>query len=290
MVFRLSTTKIALVAVLLLIIGFILAPYFAGVKTISPVALNIGNIPIHWYGITMAIGILSAAFISIKIGLPAISEIDEDQFLSVCLWMIAGGIVGARLLFVALKWSLYAGNPASILQINQGGLSLHGALLGGLIALIIFAKQNKLNWLKLADVTVIGIPVGQAIGRLGNFFNQEAFGGPTNLPWKMYVAPIFRPEHLSQFNFFHPTFAYEALLNLGVFALILVSLKHYKFSGQLFLLYIAAYSLVRFFMEFFRIDSDHWGILSIAQWASLILIIGSIIWYYQLKSKQLGAI
>jgi phosphatidylglycerol:prolipoprotein diacylglycerol transferase len=285
-----SITKIALVAVLLIIIGIWLAPYFAGTKQINPIAIELGQFQIHWYGLTMAAAILVSALISIYVALPRLKTITENQLLDAMVWMIAGGLIGARLLFVILKWPEYQSDIQSIWQIGEGGLSLHGAILGGGIGLLIYCWRyyggvGRVG-LKIADIAVVGIPLGQAIGRLGNFFNQEAFGGPTNLPWKMYVAPEFRPEGLSQFSFFHPTFAYEALLNLILFWFLLSMLKRYQFSGQLFLIYVAVYSLIRLFIEFFRIDSDYWGVLSIAQWASLVFVGCAILYYYRLINKE----
>src|SRR5690606_30578793 len=121
------------------------------------------------------------------------SKISLDHISSASIWAILGGIIGARLLFVILKWSDFANSIPEIFGLQGGGLSIHGAILGGLIAVIIYSRINRLRWLNLADLLVIGIPIGQAIGRFGNFIDQEAYGGATCLPWKMYISPINSP-------------------------------------------------------------------------------------------------
>lgn len=293
MSFGLNIIKYALVASLLILLGYFLAPYFAGTSSIPAVAFQVGALEIRWYGVTMALGILASGLCSIYFVLPKTKLVTEHQLLDAMVWMILGGIVGARLLFVVLKWSDYSDNLASIGHIWEGGLSLHGAIIGGMFALIIHTRSQYGGWarvsLKISDLVAVGLPLGQAIGRFGNFFNQEAFGGPTNLPWKMYIEPALRPAGLSEFSFFHPTFAYEAILNILLFGLLASMVYRYKFSGQLFLIYTGAYSLIRFFIEYFRIDSDHLGLLSIAQWASLIIFVGSVWVYHYLdrKSKKL---
>ena len=121
----------------------------------------------------------------------------------------------------------------------------------------IFSKRHKLSALKLADVSVIGLSIAQAIGRWGNFFNSEAFGGPTNLPWKLYIAPQYRPIPYQSCEYFHPTFLYESILDLGIFVLLFFAVKFNKCGkdGNLALIYLIMYSIVRIFVETFRIDS-----------------------------------
>lgn len=275
--------KFALTAILLWLVGFLLVPYFVGARQIDPIALTWGDLTIHWYGVTMALGILISSLIAIRVVRPRLTNISEDQLLSAFIWIIAGGLIGARLLFVLLKWPLYANDPISILYISEGGLSLHGGLLGGLIATLIYSAKEKLNWKNLTDVAVVALPVGQAIGRFGNFFNQEAYGGPTNLPWKMFVSPALRPEQYQSTSFFHPTFLYEAILLMILYIILRVRLIHHPKAGQLTAIYLGGYSIIRFATEFFRIDSDYLGKLSIAQWASLAILVWSIIWYYRTR-------
>ena len=147
--------------------------------------------------------------------------------------------------------------PTEILAIRHGGISIHGAILGGLIGLIIFAKRHKISIPKLCDVSSIGLVLAQSIGRWGNFFNSEAFGLPTNLPWKLFIAEQYRPIPFTDYEYFHPTFLYESVLNLGIFFILIYLIKS-KFSqkdGNIALLYLILYSMVRIFVENFRIDS-----------------------------------
>ncbi len=274
--------KIALGAILFGAILYWILPYFAGTKLVSSYLIT-EPIAIRWYGLTMAGGLLASIWVVLRRSQAATLAASE-QLLSAIIWAIVGGFVGARLLFVILKWPIYAGDLVSILQVSEGGLSLHGALLGGVIATLLYARRTKLDWWRLADTLVVGVPLGQAIGRFGNFFNQEAFGGPTNLPWGMFVEPAYRPAGFADAAFFHPTFLYESLACLALFYF-LYRLPTFRTPGQRLLVYLMLYSCIRFVLEFFRIDSDTLGPLSIAQWASLGIIAGGW-WLYRHLSKS----
>ena len=280
---RLHWYKIALGAILVIFLGLWLAPYFAGTKVISPYLLET-PLTLRWYGLTMALALAAGIGAVLRYRLD-ISKLSDTQLLSVIIWNIVGGFIGARLLFVLLKWPLYANDLGSIVRVNEGGLSLHGALLGGLIATLVFCYRHQINWRLLADQLVIGLPIAQAVGRFGNFFNQEAFGGPTNLPWKMYIEPAMRPQGLEGFDFFHPTFLYEAILNLGIFYY-LIRYQPPAYAGRNLGLYLMLYSCVRFVLEFFRVDSDHLGIFSVAQWASIAIIAITALWMSRLPKTK----
>src|SRR5690606_12255077 len=157
-----------------------------------------------------------------------------------------------------------------IFMVWEGGLSIHGVLLGGILAAALFARRLGVPFLTFADVVTPAMPLGQALGRWGNFFNQERFGYPTDVPWKMYVAPEFRPPQWAQFEFFHPTFLYESVWNAGVLALLLCYRRLPSArEGDVFFLYLASYSLGRFWVEFFRIGTKLALGLTLAQWVSL---------------------
>ena len=149
-----------------------------------------------------------------------ISDYTEEKFyalkketiVDLAPYLIIFGIIGARLYYCLLNFSFYLRFPTEIIAIRHGGISFHGAILGGLIGLIIFAHREKLSIPKLCDVAAVGLAFAQAIGRWGNFFNSEAFGGPTNLPWKLYIAPQYRPIPYTGYDYFHPTFLYERFL------------------------------------------------------------------------------
>lgn len=265
-------TKFALVALFLILVGFWLVPFFAGEKFINPIFFAFGGFTVYWYGFLITMAIILGTLLSIKY-VNRFFGFDIDTMLTAVIWLIIGGMVGARLVFVILKWSFFAGDWIQILHYTQGGLSIHGAILGGLAALAIYAHMAKLPVLKFANLFIPAVVLGQAIGRFGNFFNQEAFGGPTDLPWKMFVSPEFRPETLQTVVFFHPTFLYESIGLLIILVVLLSLLK--RNPSVLFGWYLVLYSSLRFVIEFFRIDSDMWEMFTVAQWASIgIVIVG----------------
>lgn len=275
-------TKLALVAVFFIAMGFWLAPYFAGNQVVNPVFLQMGDFTIYWYGLLMALAVLLGTGFSIFY-LNRWFGFDIDTIVTAIIWLVVGGMVGARLVFVGLKWSLFAGDWTQIFNYTQGGLSIHGAILGGFLALVCYARLSKHSTLEFANLFIPAVVLGQAIGRFGNFFNQEAFGGPSQLPWKMWVAPQFRPVSFETTEYFHPTFLYESLGLLVILAFLLMWLP--KHRTTLFGWYLVLYSSLRFIVEFFRIDSDMWYLLTIAQWASVAIVIVG--WWLIAKSKKI---
>jgi phosphatidylglycerol:prolipoprotein diacylglycerol transferase len=205
---------------------------------------------------------------------------------------VIGAIPAARLYYVLFQWSEYSQHPERIIAIWQGGIAIHGAIIGGIIAALIFARLKKISFWQLTDLVAPSLILGQAIGRWGNFFNSEAFGRPTDLPWKLYIPPDRRPVDLVNFEYFHPTFLYESLWNLMVFALLLtlffraLSKQSSLKVGTLFLVYGIAYSLGRFWIEGLRTDSLMLGPLRMAQMVSLggmTLGLLGLAWLYVLK-------
>jgi phosphatidylglycerol:prolipoprotein diacylglycerol transferase len=179
--------------------------------------------------------------------------------LAICL--VIAAIPCARLYYVLFEWEQYAQNPLQAFAIWKGGIAIHGAILGGIVAAIIFARIQKISVWLLADLVVPSLILGQAIGRWGNFFNSEAFGRPTDLPWKLYIPPQQRPLEFINYDYFHPTFLYESLWNLMVFAILMtlffrdLKRKPHLKVGTLALVYMVAYSLGRFWIEGLRTDS-----------------------------------
>ena len=171
----------------------------------------------------------------------------------------------------------------------NGGIAIHGAIIGGIITFLIYAKLNKLNFLKYADLFSFGLVTGQIIGRWGNLFNSEAFGLPCNLPWKLYIPFLSRPLGYQNYEYFHPTFLYESLLNILVLIILLCILKYKdkNKNGIIFFSYLILYSLIRFFIEAIRTDSVL-NILNIhiAQIASVIFLIIGIIGILAVNIKQ----
>lgn len=222
----------------------------------SQIICTIFGINIYFYGVILALAIIAGAFVSDYVGSKFLG-LKKETIIDASPYLVIAGIIGARLYYCVLNYDFYLRFPTEILAIRHGGISIHGAILGGLIGLIIFAKRRNLSLLKLADTVAVGLPLAQAVGRWGNFFNSEAFGTPTSLPWKLYIAPQYRPIPYTNYEYFHPTFLYEALLNLALFLLLFNYVKCSKNikSGNIALVYLICYSFIRIFVENFRIDS-----------------------------------
>ena len=250
---------------------------------------EIGPITIRWYGLLIA----SAVLIGINLSqyLAKRRQVDPDLLGDLIIWLIIGAIPAARLYYVIFEWSKYSQHPETIIRIWEGGIAIHGAIIGGAIAALIFARVKDISFWQLADLVAPSLILGQAIGRWGNFFNSEAFGSPTNLPWKLYIQPQYRPAQFADVAYFHPTFLYESLWNLMVFGLLMTLFfrgwkgKQLK-TGTLFLVYLVTYSLGRLWIEGLRTDSLMLGWLRKAQVVSLVCIslgLAGLAWLYIYK-------
>jgi len=254
------------------------------------IAIETPHFTIYWYGIVLAIafvvGLISATKIAKKMyNDPKAADVVCDS----SIWTLFAGIIGARLYFVLLSFSYYSKNLDEIFYLQQGGLSIHGAIIGGLIGGGLFCVVKKIDFLKYADVYALGLPIAQAIGRWGNFFNSEAFGSPTNLPWAIFIPKNNRPLGYSEFEYFHPTFLYESLWNIFIF-LVLYFVLRKVFSdkkGALFFSYLILYSIGRILIEFIRIDSvlNIMGI-PIAVWVCVLTIIISIVFLIKILNQK----
>lgn len=254
----------------------------------GPILWEWGAITIRWYGFLIASAVIVGVFLSSS--LAKRRGINPDLIGDLVIWLVIAAIPCARLYYVAFEWQQYAKNPAEILAIWHGGIAIHGAIIGGSIAALIFARLNKVPFWQLADVVAPSLILGQAIGRWGNFFNSEAFGAPTNLPWKLFIPEANRPSGYQQYEYFHPTFLYESFWDLGVFILLMtlffrrLKSKTPLKSGTISLVYLVAYSLGRFWIEGLRTDSLMLGPLRIAQIVSLVQIAlgtAGLIWLYR---------
>ena len=187
------------------------------------------------------------------------------------------------------QWQTYASDPVQIFKIWEGGIAIYGAIIGGILSALVFAKLKRVSFWQLADIVAPSLALGQAIGRWGNFFNSEAFGSPTDLPWKLFIPPANRPFEYRNFEYFHPTFLYESLWNLLIFIVLIylfindVNRRNRLKTGAIFLIYLIAYGIGRFGVEGLRTDSLMLGVLRVSQVVSLVgIAIGSIglIWLY----------
>lgn len=256
----------------------------------GPILVKLGPLTIRWYGLLIASAVLIG--VSLSQYLAKRRHVNPELLSDLSIWLVIGAIPAARIYYVLFQWSEYAQHPERIIAIWQGGIAIHGAIIGGVIAALIFAKLRQVSFWQLADLVAPSLILGQAIGRWGNFFNSEAFGAPTNLPWKLYIPSDRRPPELTNFEYFHPTFLYESLWDLMVFALLMTLFfrglqnKPRLKLGTLFMAYLPAYSLGRFWIEGLRTDSLMLGFLRMAQVVSLIGILlglAGLAWLYILK-------
>lgn len=249
--------------------------------TFQPQAIlfSYGPLTIHWYGLFIVSGILAA--LAISFWLARHYDINPDLIFDLSFWLIIGGIAGARLYDIFLQLPYYYGHPGQILAIWKGGLAIHGAILAGLAIIWFFSKRHKIDFWRLSSLLVPGLAIGQAIGRWGNYFNQELFGLPTNLPWGIPIDLANRPWQYIDSIFFHPTFLYESLGCLAIgLILIIWNVRSGKKKADKNAFYVCSvsaymilYSLLRFSLEFIRIDDA--PIIAGLRWpqiASLILI------------------
>ena len=240
----------------------------------NSIFLKIGPFSIHWYGFLMVIGGLLGFFLILK--LAKRYNLDEKFFHDLLIWWVVGAVIGARIYYVIYAWEMYQHNLLDIIQIWHGGLAIHGIMLGGFVTTYLYSKWKHLKFWLMADIIVVGLALAQVVGRVGNYFNQEIFGKPTDLAWGIPIEIASRPTDYLQFEFFHPTFLYESLGNLLIFALLLSftiwRLKRSKYKeGSVFLVYLILYSVQRFSLEFLRLDYS--PIVFGVRWAQLFSVI-----------------
>lgn len=242
----------------------------------DPIAFRIGGLEIRWYGICIVIGMIAAVVLCMK-RTPRYGIYPPDRVLDFVLWVIPIGVVGARLYYCLFEWDQYKDNPISVLYIHQGGLAIHGGLIFGIATAIILVKHWKQSPLKWLDLAAPGIAIGQAIGRWGNYFNSEAHGTATTLPWAIEADG----------QLVHPTFLYESIwcLLLCIFLVVYEKRRRKPFDGQIIMLYAILYSLERFFVEGLRTDSLWIGSLRQAQVISICIFVLGIAGYFILKSR-----
>jgi len=237
---------------------------------VDPVAFAVFGVSIRWYGILITVGMLAGIIL-------ALSEVrrrkdNENWFLDMLFFAIPAGLLGSRLYYVAFNLAEYR-TLLEALNFREGGLAIHGGVLGGVLAAYAYTRYRRVNFWHWADIAAPSIILAQAIGRWGNYFNEEAYGIPTRLPWAMYIAGEYR----------HPAFLYESLWNLGVFAVLIFVLRRRQFVGQVASLYLVGYSLGRLWIEAIRADSLWLGPFRAAQVVSVFLIILGVYIYRRLR-------
>ena len=247
-------------------------------------AFSAGPITVRWYGLI----ITAAVVIGYAIAYKRVKDRGQDpeHLTNILIYGLISAIIGARAYYVLFSLKDYLSNPVEALAVWHGGLAIHGALTGGIISTTIYARRHGLDFWYWADLMAPSIILGQAIGRWGNWMNQEAFGVPTKLPWAIYIEPSKRPLEFSAFSHFHPAFLYESLWNVLGFGLLLYLSRRQRAdkrlwpTGSVFLAYGIYYSIGRGLIEGLRTDSLMWGPFRAAQWASagIIIVCAIILW------------
>lgn len=255
--------------------------------------LSFGSFNIYYYGLLIALAILIGVSLSVKIA--GFYGIKKDIIIDSAFWLVIFGILGGRIYHVLLELPYYLANPLEIFMIWHGGLAIHGGIIAGIITIYFLAKKYSFNPILFASICAPALALGQAIGRWGNYFNQELYGKPTDLPWGIPIQLSNRINEYSEYQFFHPTFLYESIGSFFIF-LFLIAL-HYCFIKNkqknnpliIVLSYLILYSILRFSLEFIKIDKTPELLnLRVPQIISLIIITiaTSIIINQKLKSKN----
>lgn len=274
----------------------------------NPVIFQIGPFSLHWYGVFIVGGAALAAWLASRTAAKAGEN--PDHIWNMLAWALIVGIIGARLYHVfstpanGVGWAYYSKNPGEIFNFWSGGfrgLGIYGGLVGGILAILVYSLINRLDFFKYLDFLAPNVLLAQAIGRMGNFVNQELYGPAANVPWAFHINPRFpcqlpgdlpagiqvcgTPEALTQQTLdwyasqgFHPTFFYEMIWNLAMFALLTFVFKRYgeRFrKGDAVLFYFIAYPMGRFWVEMFRPDAWVMGTLATAQWIAIICMVVS---------------
>ena len=249
----------------------------------------LGPLPLRAYALSIIIGAVLAVYIGER-RFQAMGG-RKGAITDIAFWAIPAGIIGARIYHVLTDWQLYFGEGRSAvraLYIWEGGLGIWGAISVGAFGAYLAARHYELSMGQIADALAPGLLVAQAVGRLGNWFNQELFGRPTSLPWGLEIAPQYRPDGFTEFETFHPTFLYEAMWNLAAAAILVwvIAPRIRQGYGRLFAAYVMLYTAGRFWIEGLRIDSaNEIGIFRINEIVSVLVFIGAAVYWYRTRNK-----
>lgn len=230
-----------------------------------PVGFQVGPLFIHFYGIIIMLGALAAAWLSTREARR--KGEDPERVWDMLIWVLIAGIIGARVWHIltppasmvaqGYTTGYYLTHPLDAIDTRKGGLGIPGAVIGGAIALLWYTRRHHMSFSKWADIIAPGLALAQGIGRWGNFVNQEVYGAPTNLPWKLHIDPAYRLPGYENVEYYHPLFLYESIWNvLNMAFLLWIGRKYSRWlrNGDVFLIYLITYPVFRFFMEFLRLD------------------------------------
>lgn len=252
------------------------------IQPIDRVAIDLGPIQLYWYGVMIITGALIGLWLAMRES--ERRNLPKETFADLVFYAFPVSIIFARIYYVIFKWEYYAEHPIKIFAIREGGLAMHGVLIGAVLSIIVFAKVRQISFWKLADILAPSLILGQAIGRWGNFFNQEAHGGPVSREFleNLHLPDFIINQMYIDGTYYHPTFLYESLWNFAGFIVLMFLRRVNLRRGELFLTYIMYYSFGRFFIEGMRTDSLMLAEnLRMAQVVSVVLIFAAIliIWY-----------
>jgi phosphatidylglycerol:prolipoprotein diacylglycerol transferase len=237
---------------------------------------------IRFYGLIIMLGVLAAVLLSRRQA-KRWGE-DPERVWDLLIWLLIFGVIGARLWHIftpspslverGIDTWYYLTHPLDAIDTRKGGLGIPGAVIGGALALYVYSRRHHLSFARWTDIIAPGLVLAQAIGRWGNFFNQELYGAPTNLPWAVYIEPAFRLPGFENFSYFHPLFLYESiwnLINMGILLWISDRFRPKLKPGDVFLVYLILYPITRFTLEFWRLDSSLVAGVNANQWFMVIV-------------------
>ena len=240
-------------------------------------AIELGPLTLRAYGLFIALGVIAAVTLASRRW--EARGGDPGDISAIAIWAVPAGLVGARLYHVITDWQLFEDDPADIVKVWEGGLGIWGAIAGGAIVGVLVARKRGMDIPTLLDACAPALPLAQAIGRWGNWFNQELFGRPTDLPWALEIDPEHRPARYAAEETFHPTFLYESLWCLLIAGVLIAAGRRWRdrlAPGNLFVAYVGLYTLGRFFFERLRVDpANEIAGLRINEWVSLVLFVGA---------------
>lgn len=251
--------------------------YWLGNFTPPSILFVLGPLQIHYYGLIMVLAISASVYLAMK--LTRIFRIESVTILDLSFWLIVNGLLGARLYHVGLELPYYLSHPQELIMIWHGGLAIHGAVLAGALTIWYYARTKRISFWLLTACVAPALLLGQTIGRWGNYFNQELFGLPTNLPWGIFIEARYRPEAYLAYSHFHPTFLYESLTAMTGLVIIMLGLKYWR-SKPISLIqlgqgttawYLIIFGLYRFLVEFIKVDIT--PSLGIFRWPQVISLV-----------------
>ena len=245
----------------------------------DPIAISLFGLSIRWYAVFILTGIIVSLIV--MRWLAEKRGMDPEFPLDAAPIVIVAAIIGARFYYILLRWNDYSADPSAALNIRLGGLTIHGALLAGTLAFLWYCRRRQQRFFAWVDIVIAVVPIGQAIGRWGNWANQEAFGTPTDLPWAVHIDPEHRPPAYAANSTFHPTFLYECILNLIIAAILIWLVLRMRTDrrfreGDALWIYLILYGIIRFIIESDRTDSLKIGPWPAAYWFSVgFILLGS---------------